>query len=136
MAYIFIADGEDEEDYIGETWSADSGENAIIIQPHGINEHVETEDLLKGPTHSETAYYPVAEELVDFYDAEESEAMITLGGEPLFIQEKEFPDDQDDWIFLAQLNEMPFFVNFGDAGSGYAFISQDGQTGAFLWQCH
>jgi hypothetical protein len=30
---------------------------------------------------------------------------------------------------------QPIKINFGDAGIGYAFISEDGQVGKFLWQC-
>jgi hypothetical protein len=38
---------------------------------------------------------------------------------------------------LLQLDstKVPFFVNFGDAGIGYLFLSADGQTAKFLWQC-
>jgi len=30
--------------------------------------------------------------------------------------------------------QVPFEVNFGDAGVGYAFLSEDGTTSKFLWQ--
>ena len=29
-----------------------------------------------------------------------------------------------------------YSVNFGDLGTGYAFISADGRQARFLWQCH
>jgi hypothetical protein len=32
-------------------------------------------------------------------------------------------------------NKDIFEVNFGDAGIGYAFLSEDGTRGKFLWQC-
>ena len=38
---------------------------------------------------------------------------------------------------MVQLDsgKLPFDVNFGDAGVGYAFLSPDGKEGRFLWQC-
>ncbi|WIG60712.1 MAG: hypothetical protein OJF49_003460 [Ktedonobacterales bacterium] len=30
---------------------------------------------------------------------------------------------------------MPLALLFGDGGIGYAFISEDGEQGRFLWQC-
>lgn len=61
-----------------------------------------------------------------------------IGGTPRFLQGKEFPDgNKNDWKLLLQLDSssVPFEINFGDAGIGYAFISNDGKTGKFLWQC-
>lgn len=31
--------------------------------------------------------------------------------------------------------QVPFWINFGDAGIGYAFINGKGTDGRFLWQC-
>src|SRR5690349_5931465 len=44
MAYLFMTDDPD----VDNTWSADEGENALIIQP-GVPEN-KTEPLTKGPT--------------------------------------------------------------------------------------
>jgi hypothetical protein len=30
---------------------------------------------------------------------------------------------------------VPFYIDFGDDGVGYAFISKDGHRAKFLWQC-
>jgi len=59
-----------------------------------------------------------------------------IGGVPGFLQSDEFPDD-GVWKLVLQLDSatVPFHVNFGDAGIGYAFISEDGSRGKFLWQC-
>jgi uncharacterized protein YwqG len=59
-----------------------------------------------------------------------------VGGTPGFIQGDQFPDG-GPWKLLLQLesDDVPFYVNFGDAGVGYAYISEDGRTGKFLWQC-
>jgi uncharacterized protein YwqG len=60
-----------------------------------------------------------------------------LGGAPYFIQNDELPI-RGGWHLLLQLDsvQVPFAVNFGDTGVGYAFISQDGRVGKFLWQCY
>jgi len=59
-----------------------------------------------------------------------------IGGTPMFIQSDEFPTG-GAWVLLLQLDStaVPFHVNFGDAGVGYAFVSQDGTQGRLLWQC-
>jgi uncharacterized protein YwqG len=59
-----------------------------------------------------------------------------VGGTPDFLQGEEYPQG-GPWRLLLQLDSssVPFHVNFGDAGVGYAFISQDGTVGKFLWQC-
>lgn len=60
-----------------------------------------------------------------------------VGGTPGFIQSDEFPEG-GPWRLLLQLDSatVPFYVNFGDAGMGYAFLSEDGKSGRFLWQCY
>jgi uncharacterized protein YwqG len=59
-----------------------------------------------------------------------------VGGAPIFLQGDEFPDD-GEWRLLLQLDSVnvPFSVNFGDAGIAYAFIDPAGRTGKLLWQC-
>lgn len=39
------------------------------------------------------------------------------------------------WQLLLQLQEvgLPFEINFGSDGTGYALLSEDGQVGKFLW---
>jgi uncharacterized protein YwqG len=59
-----------------------------------------------------------------------------IGGTPTFIQSDEFPPG-GAWALLLQLDStaVPFRINFGDAGVGYAFVSHDATQGRFLWQC-
>lgn len=59
-----------------------------------------------------------------------------IGGSPLFLQADEFPDG-GSWKLLLQLDstQVPFAINFGDAGIAYAFIDPTGTTGKMLWQC-
>jgi hypothetical protein len=60
-----------------------------------------------------------------------------IGGEPCFVQGDEYPEGGSWKLFLQlEVMEVPVFVNFGDAGVGYAFVSGDGEKGRFLWQCH
>ena len=79
-------------------------------------------------------------ELIEIADpeliGEEVEIVNKIGGKPTFIQNDEYPSEEK-WDLLIQLDSMniPFFVNFGDAGVGYGFISEDRQKAKFLWQC-
>ena len=59
-----------------------------------------------------------------------------IGGTPAFLQGPKYPLGPSARLLL-QLNQPPaaFSVNFGDAGVAYAFISEDGTMGKFLWQC-
>ena len=62
-----------------------------------------------------------------------------IGGTPAFLQgvPQEKLLEKGNWRLILQLNgrDEPFFLNFGDAGIGYAFLSEDGTRGKFLWQC-
>lgn len=46
-------------------------------------------------------------------------------------------EERADWLLVLQLDScnVPFDINFGDAGVGYAFVTADGSEGRFLWQC-
>ena len=59
-----------------------------------------------------------------------------IGGTPVFLQGDELPFEEG-WQLLLQLDScsVPFWVNFGDAGLGYAFLNADGDEARFLWQC-
>ncbi|MCX5344924.1 hypothetical protein [Streptomyces atratus] len=54
---------------------------------------------------------------------------------PRWLQDED-EDPDEDWSLLVQLavDRLPFWVNFGDGGVGYAFLSPDGLEGRFLWQ--
>ncbi len=58
-----------------------------------------------------------------------------IGGTPNFLQSDEFPGDDYHTLLLQLESSAPFFVNFGDFGIGYAFLSSDRRSGKFLWQC-
>ena len=68
-------------------------------------------------------------------DDEDEETENKIGGLPDFIQSDEVPEG-GAWRLLLQLDScnVPFHVNFGDAGVGYAFLDEKGESGKFLWQ--
>jgi uncharacterized protein YwqG len=151
MAYLFISDG---LTFVDNTWDPEGGENAVIIQP-GAG-FLPTQPLQTGPSlykmvddSSTNRRNPIACEFDvilqpgedrDALDEDESAAAAEIenkiGGTPAFLQFSEWPS-AGPWRLLLQLDsaKMPFEVNFGDSGVGYAFIAEDGQTGKFLWQC-
>lgn len=147
IAYLFMTEG---EEYVDGTWEPDGGENAIILQP-GRNT-VKTRAVNDGPTLYTMVEQPGRETLVPQpfecgvklissvdkeADGDNLEIVNKFRGEPVFLQGDEYPSDDDTWELLIQLDSanVPFYVNFGDAGVGYGFISQDGRQAKFLWQC-
>ncbi len=158
MAYLFMTD---EENDVDGTWQPEGGENALLIQPgryDGPAVSQRTGPTLEGWIDEEGTHclapveYTVQltrDEDPDVYDkgaAGESESEVEaleaawsenkLGGTPTFLQFPEYPAD-GPWRLLIQLSstDVPFNVNFGDAGIGYGFLSQDSERGRFLWQC-
>lgn len=160
MAYLFMT--EDDDYYVDGTWKPDGGENAIIIQP-GCSTNIPTSALSIGPTLTDRSDTHDEEEgevlefsvnFIEGFDEEfvtEGERLalpkteveekfgkideIKVGGTPVFLQGDEIPEK--GWQLLVQLDSssLPFYVNFGDMGVGYGFISPAGNEGKFLWQC-
>ena len=154
MAYLFMTD-------VGETvpatWDPESSENAFLIQPGRYDNPIQP--LTHGPTLeiwedqprsnlrvARPVEYAVTltqdddpDEFQDIAVSEEEGGNWTggnkIGGSPAFLQGPEYPAG-GPWKLVLQLDsaDVPFWVNFGDAGLGYAFISTDGETGRFLWQ--
>ena len=161
MAYIFMTDG---EDYVDGTWEPDGGENAVILQPGSpsmpverLNEGPTVYRMVPKPfkrrlvpkpcefgvqvnLSEDPAFVPEAERATWSQEKQEQYAAALggnkIGGTPIFLQGDEFPGP-GSWKLLLQLDStrVPFFVNFGDSGIAYAFISEDGAFGKFLWQC-
>jgi uncharacterized protein YwqG len=146
FAYLFMTD---EEEYVDGTWEPNGGENAIILQPCA-NEHV-VKNIKQGPTLYRMVKKMFKPKLVpqDFecdvnlkesvdkeIDGDNLEVLNKLGGSPVFIQDEEYPS-RDGWRLLIQLDStnVPFYINFGDAGVGYGFISDNNKCAKFLWQC-
>lgn len=160
MAYIFMTAG---DDYVDGTWEPDSGENAVILQPvytslpvkplaegptlHQMVKKMFKKRLVPQPcefavktTCSEDPESVPEDERAEWSQGKWEEYASILdgnkiGGTPIFMQGDEFPGP-GSWRLLLQLDStrVPFSINFGDAGIGYAFISEDGTTGKFLWQ--
>lgn len=147
FAYLFMTD---EDEYVDGTWEPDGGENAVILQP-GKN-GIKTTEIKDGPSLYQMVEKPSHDLLVpqDFAcsviltesedkapEGDTLEIVNKFGGKPVFIQDEEYPSDNEDWKLLLQLDsvDVPFSVNFGDSGVGYAFIRADGKKAKFLWQC-
>lgn len=128
VAYLFMTD--DDVD----TYSPDSGENAVIIQPSAEAPLVSCINEATGPTID--GEYGVELGAPEPDNVDESAFGNKIAGIPAWLQDDETPE-RGDWQFLLQLDsgEVPFYVNFGDSGVGYAFINEAGTQGKFLWQC-
>ena len=63
---------------------------------------------------------------------------LKIGGIPVFLQNEEYPKGgSSQWKLLLQMGDEALpsaSLNFG-MGYCYAFISKDGRSGKFLWQC-
>lgn len=130
LAYLFMSG--DGDNSVGATWEPEGGENALVIQPGGrIPNFVTVRAQAEGPTVG-TDHLPQTGE-----PGGKSRPCQFLGGpgvEPVWLQEDEQPGE--GWQLVVQLTDgLPVYVNFGDAGFGYAFVSPDGKEGRFLWQC-
>ena len=147
VAYLFMTEEEDGE-FVDGTYEPDGGENAVLVQPGA------TEIPCRAQATGPTLYRMVEKAGHDRLQKEPCEFSVTLldgckeddpdegveeckiGGTPVFMQGEEYPDGEG-WQLLLQLDSCstPFYVNFGDAGVGYAFLDSAGQRGKFLWQC-
>ena len=147
MAYLFMTEEEDDQ-FVDGTYEPDGGENAVIVQPGSTQ--CKVTDQATGPT----LFRMVKKEGFDRLQREPCEFATNLiegidveavddgfeenkvGGIPVFFQGEEYPSG-GPWLFLLQLDStsVPFYVNFGDAGVGYAFLHENGDHGKFHWQC-
>ncbi|NLT55625.1 MAG: DUF1963 domain-containing protein [Actinomycetales bacterium] len=151
LAYVFLTD--EDEEYV-DTFEADGGENAVIVQPGGVAP-VDHEPLVSGPTLCDREGHPVCFLLETDplpatapvpepgpdqpQDAPEAEQLtdlpaVQVGGTPTWLQGEETP--AGDWRLLAQIDstQVPFWINFGDAGIGYVFLDTTLTRGCLLWQ--
>lgn len=146
MAYLFM----EGENGAGDTWEPDGGANALIIQPSDAPLVVETKGRpdgkslfeLKPVPHGNVRQKQDCEFAVILHEEEDGEledgdegCRNKIGGVPKWLQGDETPTD-GKWQLLLQLDSsaVPFEIDFGEAGVGYAFISCDGKRGKFLWQ--
>lgn len=147
VAYLFMTDDEDADS----TWEPGGGENALVIQPSYADLHVATFLLRQGPSLFEMVPTSQGGLLVEspcefamrlspllddeVRDVADHSFDNQIGGIPTWLQSDETP--HTGWRLLLQLDSasVPFSINFGDAGVGYAFLSPNGTWGLFLWQC-
>ncbi len=160
MAYIFMGCSGDGD----QTWLPDAGENAVIILPYErltasltigdaprlcrmVKKWWKKQLVPESCSFSgkltvcddpafirETALFQMPNEQAGAY--RDALAGNKIGGTPGFLQGDELPVPEP-WHLLLQLDStrVPFWINFGDAGIGYAFINREGSEGKFLWQC-
>lgn len=153
-AYVFMTD--EKDDYVDGTWEYGSGENGVIVQVEGEKNNPSkyfaiNSSLSTGPTHSDTVFFPVFTEVQvplapkneeseeEDEDADDDERLSNthLGGKPSFIQHPEYPSEDANFFFTAQLSstDFPFFVNFGDCGDAYVYLRKDLKEAVMFWQC-
>ncbi|WP_229686188.1 hypothetical protein [Longimycelium tulufanense] len=127
LAYLFLTDDVAEE--VDSTWEPEGGENACFCQPGRLPSFVSTAAISRGPTHG-------PDHLVEVVQPEDDgeEVLCWLGGEPTWLLGDESPAGA--WSFLAQIDscDLPFDVDFGEDGVGYAFVDEHTGEGRFLWQ--
>lgn len=130
-------------------WDAYSGGNAALLVPTetAVPIPVPTgETLLSGVSRIDLQEYDdslMQETPDDNYcnalDMPDSKVLGKTGGTPLWIQNDETPACScgERMLFVAQLEAHGGGgINFGDAGSGYAFVcSKCPSSAMFLWQC-
>ena len=154
MAYIFMT-GEDPEEIVSaDTWLAEGGENAVIIQPGKIPSFINVTPSETGPSLNQefaVNLTAVAEpfrsvsEFEDFMELRSEEehdknynffCKTKIGGTPVYIQDEEYPQGKG-WLPLLQINsnDVPFDINLGDCGTAYIYINTEGTEGRMLWQC-
>jgi hypothetical protein len=126
LTHLFLA--EDDEEDIEDTWEPDAGENALVCQPGRLAPFLTTEQLAEGPVYGSD----VAVTLVPVADDERPSSFV--GGTPVWLQADETPAGFT-FVFQLDSTELPFSVNFGGDGIGYAFVDLATGEGRFLWQC-
>ena len=160
VAYLFMTSSGD----VDQTWDPDAGENALVVVPREqLTNSLTVGDAprlcrmvkkwwrktlvpvscsfsAKLTTSEDPVFIPEAK-LMEMPEAQanayhEALAGNKVGGTPGFLQCDELPLSEP-WHLLLQLDStrVPFWINFGDAGIGYAFINRSGTEGKFLWQC-
>jgi hypothetical protein len=125
LSHLFLA--QDDEEDIEDTWEPDAGENALICQPGRLAPFLTTEPRTEGPIYVSD----IAVTLVPVAADEQPGSFI--GGAPMWLQADETPAGFT-FVFQLDSTQLPFPVNFGGDGIGYAFVDLATGEGRFLWQ--
>jgi uncharacterized protein YwqG len=155
IAYLFMSDN--NGDYQIGSESAHGGENAVILQPQGQYEGKNLQQAT-GPSISEFESGPNVCYTVTTTDGKEPEFKKQaqrdkmpldklsayeellggnkMGGRPAFKQNDEFPNTNQRWHLVLQLEEkdVPFKLNLGDAGFLYVYVNKNAKRGYMNWQ--
>lgn len=124
MAYLFMSSDADD------TFEPEGGENAFFCQPGRVPSFIRCSSSSSGPTYSDQDHVVAVSPAPD-----DTDVWNRIGGSPHWLQNSEIPAGATH--FVAQLDScaLPFQINFGDAGVGYAFVDDSTGEGRFLWQC-
>lgn len=144
LAYVFMTA---DDEYVEDTWVPDGGENAVVIQPGAAAPAgVVVSVRATGPTLEDDEGAPVElvvrpvngpadDGAVDENAVDETAvAAARTSGDPQWVQQDEHPGP--GWHLALQVDSaaVPAFLNFGDSGVGYVFVTDDLSRGVFLWQ--
>jgi hypothetical protein len=141
LGYLFVTEefaDDDSDDFVEHTWDSRGGENAFFAQPGEPAEFYQVASIRSGPTFGPDHFVEVAPHTAKTGTEEGSDLGSRLWGAPSWLQDEESPDEPGTWRFVLQLDttdDLPFDVDFGDDGIGYAFVEESTGEGRFLWQC-
>jgi hypothetical protein len=136
LGYLFLTEEfADDEDFVDGTSDPHGGENAFFAQPGQPADFYQVASITSGPTFGPDHHV----ELSPHEPVPGPEDLRSrLWGAPDWLQKEETPAEPGTWRFVLQLDtdeDLPFPLDFGDAGIGYAFIEENTGEGRFLWQC-
>lgn len=132
LGYLFLTEEYDEDGAQEATWDPKGGENAFFAQPGQPADFYQVASIRSGPTFGPDHHV----ELTSHEPVEGSDDLGSrLWGAPTWLQDEEHPGQS--WQFVLQLDtadELPFELDFGTKGIGYAFVDEQRGEGRFLWQ--
>jgi hypothetical protein len=136
LGYLFLTEEFDEDGFGDDTADPSAGENAFFAQPGQPADFYQVASISKGPTFGPDHYV----ELTPHEGTPDGEQDLSsrLWGVPSWLQGDEPPQEPGAWRFVLQLDtteDIPFDLDFGEDGIGYAFLDETSGEGRFLWQC-
>lgn len=138
LGYLFLTDDLSDDEFVEGTWDPRAGENAFFAQPGRPADFYQVASIRTGPTFGPDHHVELTPYEDEPVEPGAEDLRSRVWGAPEWLQNEEPPDEPGAWRFVLQLDstdDLPFYVNFGDAGVGYAFIDDNTGEGRFLWQC-
>jgi uncharacterized protein YwqG len=135
LGYLFVTEEFDEDGFADSTGDSQGGENAFFAQPGQPADFYQVASISKGPTFGPDHYVELTPH--EHTPDDEQDLGCRLWGTPTWLQEDAHPQEPGTWRFVLQLDtadDIPFDLDFGDDGIGYAFLDESSGEGRFLWQ--